>query len=152
MPLRKLIEGDEHPDDSDLVHYKKHLNLIRENPDPELFRQLLSVIDEGTLARRGNLEAILVDSWLNLEPWKPVNRKLAIRTCIEGIPLVKESARSGLMVILLKANGGGVIEFGDSRIEVIVEEGSESQRHGQASATVSIQETQRRLTKMLIDE
>lgn len=152
MPLRKLIEADEHPDDSDLVHYKKHLNLIRENPDPELFRQLLSVIDEGTLARRGNLEAILVDSWLNLEPWKPVNRKLAIRTCIEGIPLVKESARSGLMVILLKANGGGVIEFGDSRIEVIVEEGSESQRHGQALATVSIQETQRRLTKMLIDE
>ena len=152
MPLRMLIEADEHPDDSDLVHYRKHLNSIRENPDPELFRQLLSVIDEGTLARRGNLEAILVDSWHDLDPWKPEKRKRAIKACIDGIPLVKESARSGLMVILLKSNGGGVIEIGKTRIEVTVNDGGESQRHGGIPGAVSLQETQRQLRKILLEE
>lgn len=152
MPLRKLIEASEHPDDSDLVHYRKHLNSIRKNPDPKLFRQLLAVIDEGTLARRGNLEAILVDSWHDLDPWKPDKRKRAIKVCIDGIPLVKESARSDLMVILLKANGGGVIEFGKTRLEVTVTEGGGSQRHGSIRGTVSMEETQRQLTKMLLEE
>ena len=152
LPLRNLIEADEHPNDSDLAHYRRHLNAIRENPDPKLFRQLLAVIDEGTLARRGNLEAILVDSWHDLDPWKPDHRKLAIKACIEGIPLVKESARSGLMVILLKANGGGTIEFGTKRIEVTIKENGSSERHGSASGTVSLEETQRQLMKMLIEE
>lgn len=54
LPLRKLIEAAEHPDDSDLVHYRQHLNEIRNKPDPELLRQLISVMHEGTLQSSGN--------------------------------------------------------------------------------------------------
>ena len=152
IPLRQLIEANEHPDDSDLMHYKRHLNSIRKNPDPKLFHQLLSVIDEGTLARRSNLEAILVDSWLELEPWSDSNRKEAMTACIKGLPLVKDSAKSDLMVILLKANGGGVIELGNRRIKVTVNDEGWSARHGSASDTVPLEETQRRLEDMLIKE
>jgi len=128
------------------------LNEIRSKPDPKLFQQLLAVIHEGTLARRSNLEAIMVDSWHKLEPWKPENRKKAIRACVEGIPLVKDSARRNLVVILLKANGGGSIDIGDRRIEVTMSNGGWSARHGSAPVSVSLKETQTQLLKMLIKE
>jgi len=149
LPLRDLVEADEHPDDSDLLHYRKHLNKIRNNPDPELFRQSIAVMHEGTLQRRSNLEAILVDSWLGLDPWAPANWNLVIETCIDSIPSAEDSAVSDLIVILLKANQGGVIEIGDQRIEV-TDSGGSSVSHNAAAEALTMQETQQQLLQLLI--
>ena len=78
------------------------------------------------------------------------NRKEAIAACVTGLPQVKDSAKSDLLVNLLRVNGGGEIEFGDQRIEVAVTGEGWSARHGSSSGTVPLVETQRRLTKMLI--
>lgn len=56
------------------------------------------------------------------------------------------------MVILLKANGGGVIEVNNRRIEVTVSDDGWSARYGIARNGSSLEEAQQQLTKMLIKQ
>ena len=134
LPLRKLLEVDDHPDDSDLVHYRNHLNAIRKNPDPRLFQQLISELDEGTLKMQSHLERILCGMFPGmpdqpglprLAPWQPDKRVIAVKACIDAIPEAKSNrSAETLAVLLLRMNGGGTITVsswdgsGGTRIEV----------------------------------
>lgn len=120
QPLRSLLEVADRPDDSDLVHYRNHLNAIRQNPDPKIFEQLVEEMHEGTLLMQGHLEKLLCGLWPpgmpaqpslpRLAPWKAEERTVAIKVCIDSIPKAKNNRTvAKLAEILLRMNGGGTI-------------------------------------------
>ena len=165
LPLRKLLEADDHPDDSDLVHYSNHLNAIRQNPDPKLFEQLISEMHERTLSMEGHLERILCGLWppampdqpglVRLDPWQREQRTIAIKACIAAIPMAKDNRSvAKLAEILLRMDGGGTITVsnrdgtGGERIEVRMN----GLTSGSSDRNPTRKETQTELLKMLLGE
>lgn len=113
QPLRDLVKIDEHPNDSDLLHLAKAIQQVRDKPDSQLLRQLVSEIHEGTLSMRSLLEHIMLNehNLLKIRPWEAKKEALAVKTCIEALPLAKKSSGEDLAVIILKMCGGGEIKM-----------------------------------------
>ena len=112
LPLRSLVEAKERPDDSDLLAYKRALNEVRRNPEPELFWQFAEWIHEGTREIEGMLEHILFDDFLQLEKWDESPRKIALRALADALPRAKTNLDlDQLVALLLQARGGGQLKM-----------------------------------------
>ena len=155
QPLRDLIKADRHPDDSDLSHLSAAVQVIRQDPDPELFKQLILELDDGTLRMRSLLTQTLLNDHdlLDLKPWGAPERAVAINSCIESLPLArKKGTESDLVQILLRVFGGGKISIegrnGPTSIEVLVSKHGYSVRSGGASIALSMEEAQKELRRL----
>lgn len=106
QPLRSFLEARETPDDSDLNAYKRTLNAVRANPNPQLFRQLVEAMEGDTVTFKGYLEDILFDDWLKLEPWQSQQKKIAARALAEAIPYAKSAyALQHALILFLRTQG-----------------------------------------------
>ena len=114
QPLRDLIIADRHPDDSDLKHLKAEINKIRSNPKPKLFKQLIAEIDDGTVIMESLLNHIILDEdqIIGATPWGEKEHAIAINACIDALPIADRIGEADSLVeIILKASGGGKVEF-----------------------------------------
>jgi len=108
QPLRSFLEARETPDDSDWHVFKRTLNRVRANPDPELFVQLVTAMEQDNIRFGGLLEHILLDERLKLEPWQPGSKKVAVRALADAIPHAKSKyALRDALVLFLRTQGGG---------------------------------------------
>jgi hypothetical protein len=113
-PLRGLIEASEKPDDWEMAAYIDTINHIRTNPDPLLFQQLVSWMNEKEVEMSGHLEDILFfdDPPPELQPWKKGPRQAALRALIEAISAARnpDCLEEALLAVLM-ADGGGKLKF-----------------------------------------
>lgn len=150
-PLRGLIKIDEHPDDSNLDHLATAIQAIRDNPDPNLFHQLVQEMHEGTLTIRSLLEQILLNErdLLKVSPWDKTREAIAVNATIDALPSAKGKARTDLTVILLKVCGGGRIEIeginGGTSVEVVMTDTGYTLTLGSATQPLSWKAAQRSL-------
>ncbi|MDB2687204.1 hypothetical protein N9Y42_08320, partial [Mariniblastus sp.] len=154
QPLRTLIIADEHPDDSDLKHLSAAVQAIRDNPDPNLFKQLIHEMnDDGTLKMRSLMKYILLNesNVLKLKPWKDQQEAIAINACIDQLPSA-DKARDDLIEIILYACGGGKIEFegdhGGQSISVTVLENGSQKSFGSAANPPPLKAVQQKLRRL----
>lgn len=156
LPLRDLIQVKERPDDSDLKHLSAAIQAIRKNPDPRLFQQLVREMHEGTSRIRGLLESILLNDGdlLDLEPWGAREELIAVKGCIDALPLAKNGSRDQLLAILLQFFGGGTIEIGGEegarRIEVKLTKDGHSSIFGGASHPLPMEQAQKELLRLYL--
>jgi hypothetical protein len=154
-PLRELVAVRDRPDDSDLVHWRVYLNGVRAAPDPKLFQQLIHELDDGTCRMQGDFETLMVDGWLNLEPWKPDQRAAAVEACINAIPAAEnDSIVEEVIITLLKMNGGGSIEVQslDGKSGRAIKVSGSGYSLGGAKNPLPFPEVQRHLRALLLEE
>ena len=139
-PLRDLLEVDEHPGDSDLVHYGTFLQAYRTNPEPKLLSQILAHAHEDTVRYGGFLEGIFTDRIASmvdeLKDWQPARFNQAFGFLLEALPACEndDALFVGVKNALL-ALGGGELEFkdpdSDARLDLKVRpNGGYSYSHG----------------------
>ncbi len=112
QPLQKLMRIKA-KSDPDLKLLSTHVQAIRFDPDPNLFRQIVKELDDGTMVMKGLLERILINDLglLKIEPWDKKQQDVAVEACIDAMSIVEDSAMDDLLVILLRVCGGGKIEI-----------------------------------------
>ncbi|NWK54583.1 hypothetical protein HW115_03105 [Verrucomicrobiaceae bacterium N1E253] len=153
-PLRHLIAIDERSDDPDLKHLKAAIQAIRNNPAPELFKQMAVRLDDGNMRIRSLMESILVEhqGLSGLKPWGAKEEAVAVDVCVGMLPYVGDGEREDLVEMLLLVCGGGVIEIegtnGGRRIEVIIKENGRTLSYGAASSPLSIKNAQNELRRL----
>jgi len=151
-PLRSLIKVMERVDDPHLASRSEAINAIRKNPDPELFRQLVQEMHEGTARIKGLFRDILLGggSHLELKPWGAREEAIAINACIDSVTLAKNW--EDLVGMILRVCGGGRIEMevnGDTRmIEVIARDHGYSTTYGGATAPLPLDEAKDELRRL----
>ena len=154
QPLRDLIRVDRHPNDSNLNHLSTAIQAIRDNPDPKLFKQLVMKLDDGSLKLHSLLTLIVLNEYdlLTLKPWGEKEEAIAIGACIDALPLTKGYSRKDLIVILLRAFGGGEIKFegsnGGSRVAVTIKKNGYEVAYGRASSPLSLEDAQQELRRL----
>jgi len=154
QPLRDLIAVSDHPEDPDLKHLSAAVQKIRSNPDPELFEQLVKVIDDGTVSMRRLLEYILLNDHdlLAIDPWGEDEEGVAIEACIDALPYAKKGGERDLVEMLLRQFGGGEIEFEgkEHSYSVGVERTENGYRtsSGGASDPLSMKDAQKELRRL----
>ena len=114
QPLRALIEADETPDDDDQAAYVTAINQVRAKPEPLLFQQLVTWMNEEEVEMSSHLEDILCfdDPPPGLQPWKEGPRQAAVRALIEALAAArKPDALEEALMLVLTAQGGGKLKF-----------------------------------------
>ena len=130
------------------------IEAIRENPDPKLFKQLVLELDDGTLRMQSLLERIVLNErdLLGSKPWGEKEEAIAIGACIDALPLAKGHSRTSLVMILLRAFGGGEIEIegsnGGSRVAVTIKKNGYEVAYGRASSPLSLEDAQQELRRL----
>ncbi len=132
QPLRALVQAEEKPDDSDMVAYISALNAVRTNPDPALFHQLVTWMNEDHVKFSSYLGDILVfdDPPPELQRWKKLPRRAAARAVIEALPVIKKpSVLEEVLILVLKSQGGGKLKFSipgtEATIDLVAKKRSE---------------------------
>ncbi len=110
-PLKELVTAARQSDDPDRKLYYRQLNEIRRNPNPNLFRQIVQRLNDPTLVMYEHLEHLLLDRESRLDAWRPRQRDMAIRACLNAMPLAGDNAVVDLAILLLSMKGGGTVEI-----------------------------------------
>ena len=113
-PIRSLIKAKEAPSDHDLKIYSEYINKFRQKPDPKLIQQLVTYLPSNSVSYSMMLNDLIgvESSYLDLDKI-PNKKKLEIlKTLIGTIKNIEEkSALKEVLVCLLKAAGGGYVEY-----------------------------------------
>lgn len=151
-PLRRLIKVIQRVDEPDLPTRSEAINAIRKNPDPELFRQLVQEMNEGTARVKVMFGDILLGeaSHLDVKPWGAKEEAVAIHTCIDSVALAKNW--EDLVGTILRVCGGGKIEMEVNgktrRIEVVPRENGYSTIFGGASHPLPLDKAKDELRRL----
>ncbi len=148
LPLRDLIASRKLHTDARLRRYAMQINTIRSQPQPELFRQIASLLHESDMSIESCLRDIMVgEGYLDLDPWERVQKNTAIQACIDVLPDAKDDrARRTVVQILLEMRGTGFIVIGDREIAVT----DDGYRVTDAENRCTLAETQAALKKMML--
>ena len=113
-PLRSLLDARRTRDKfSELLAYKAAINRFRDKPDPLLIRQLVERLGGDSINNfvemKMHLEALMDESmgtsYLKLDPWKPENKKIAIKALIDSLPEAPlKDVERAIIIILAETN------------------------------------------------
>jgi len=136
-PLRSLFKARYTTDN--LVTYNAAIERFRAKPDPLLIRQLVERLDGGGDGARASemlrhLKALMDESensWLNISPWKPENKKMAIEALIDSLPEAPSFYGESVIALILAETSLVTLKMDepDFSIEITVISGGISYSH-----------------------